>query len=97
MSRLLCCRSSDSDGRDLRFALSSLDRYNMSGSITRLPRMDFNGARREMPVGRGWIGLKAETHGGPGRLGAGLQAKICCWRLGHCTVPTDDVNGTIPG
>ena len=27
------------------------------------------GARREMPDKRGWIGLKAENHGGPGRAG----------------------------
>ena len=41
------------------------------GSITRRP----NGARREMQAGCGWIGLKAEIHGGPGR--AGPRTKMC--------------------
>ena len=61
--------------------LNTLDRYNMLGSITRLPRME--PGERFRP-GRGWIGKKAETHGGPGRLGAGLQAKM--YRGGWVTV-----------
>ena len=70
---------------------STLDRYNMPGRITRLPRMEQGEKWRP---GRGWIELKEETHGGPGLLGAG--AKMYHWRLGHGTVPTDDVNGPIP-
>ena len=71
---------------------STLDRYNMPGRITRQPRMEQG--ERWRP-GRGWIRQKAETHGGPGRLGAGLQTKMYHRRLGHGTVPTDNVNGTI--
>ena len=67
MSRLRCGRSSDSDGRDLRFAGPVQPAQAASLDCSR-------GARREMPDKRGWIGLKAENHGGPGR--AGPQAKM---------------------
>ena len=67
MSRLRCGRSSDSDGRDLRFAGPVQPAQAASLDCSR-------GARREMPDKRGWIGLKAENHGGPGR--AGPRAKM---------------------
>jgi hypothetical protein len=43
MNRLLCCRSSDSDGRSLHRWTSSLslDRDNMPGRVTRLIRMEW--------------------------------------------------------
>jgi hypothetical protein len=44
---------------------ASLDRYNKPGRLTRLPRWS-----KEMPAGCGWIGLKVEIHGGPGRAGS---------------------------
>jgi hypothetical protein len=50
-----------------------------TGTTCRAASLDCpDGARREMPVGRGWIRLKADTHGGPGR--AGPRAKMYRWR-----------------
>jgi hypothetical protein len=69
VSRQRCGRNTTSDGRDLRW----------TGTTCRASSLDCpDGARREMPVGRGWNGLKAETHGGPGR--AGPRTKLCRWR-----------------
>ena len=46
---------------------------------------------------RGWIGLKAENHGGPGR--AGPQAKMYRWRakvpLQHWVNPSKLFHSTI--
>jgi hypothetical protein len=69
LSRPRCGRNTTSDGRDLRW----------TGTTCRAASLDCpDGARREMPVGRAWNGLKAETHGGPGR--AGPRTKLCRWR-----------------
>ena len=62
MNRLLGGWSSDSDGRSLRIA--GLERR--AG-----PRQSTAPAR----PGHGWTGLRAETHGGPGRAGS----KTCRW------------------
>ena len=63
MNRLRCGRSSDSDGRDLRFA--GHGRYNLQGNITRLPpwgkERDFGQARLDRAEG----GEPLRT--GPGR------------------------------
>jgi hypothetical protein len=74
MGRLRCGRNTASDGRDLRFA----GLVQHAGPHHSTAPMDSDGARGEMPAGRGWIGLKAETHGGPGR--AGPRAKMRRWR-----------------
>jgi len=68
MNRLLGGWSSDSDGRSLRIA--GLERRAGPRHST-AP----GGVRRETPAGHGWTGLRAETHGGPGRAGS----KTCCW------------------
>ena len=88
MSRQQCGRGSDTDGRDLLYA----GPVQHAGPLHSTALME-QGERCRL--GRGWIEKKAETHGGPGRLGVGLQAKMYSWRLSHGTVPTDKVNGII--
>ena len=64
--KLRCGRSSDSDARST---------LRWTGTTCRAASLDCpHGARREMPGKRGWIGLKKENHGGPGR--AGPRAKM---------------------
>ena len=62
MSRQLFGRNSDSDGRNLRSAglVQHARPHHSTAAIEQGERWQ---------AGRGWIVLKADTHGGPGRAG----------------------------
>ena len=57
---------------------TSLDWDNLPGGVKSTAP---NGVRRGARAGRGWTGSKAETQGGPGRLGAGPRCKMYGWKF----------------